>query len=162
MHASEIIAEINAALEKYKTDARLSSKLKLRIYDHGTIIAVEQNPNKNSFFALRQQKAEDVIQLLYKDKVNKHGIYVGVKIGNHVFLYHSALRKVFQIAPEQLTEFINTYDTYTVENVLGPYSVIGFKDENNRPLMVSVTNAHTKQNNVLYNIELIKEFLEQN
>lgn len=160
MNPKYIIKKIYDVLEKFQTSTQFLSSQKLKVYDNGTIIALEQYPNKDTFFGLRQTYANDVIQLIFKNKKRGIGVYLGVKIDGNVFLYNSTLRLVFGIPPEIINSIINTYDFKMVDSSMGNYEVIGFKAQDERIIFVKIRNILTKQLLLLYNLKLIEDFLE--
>ena len=157
---AELLAEIHAALEKYNTDPQLTTRQKLRVYDGENIIIVEQNPNKDSFFGIRHRAANDVAQILYKDREKGKGVYIGVNIGDNVYLYYATLRKIFGIDPDTLIELVNSHRYYTTETKYGRYIAQGYIDSNTeKPIMVRIKNVQTRQISIIFHEDIVKEYM---
>jgi len=83
---AQIIAEL---YEMYKTNPSVYEKSKLKYVERGYLKLIEQNPHKDSPYAIMKRQGYDVIQVLYKS------FYVGVIINGVLFMYAGkGLKKV--------------------------------------------------------------------
>jgi len=154
----ELISNIEQSLKSYKSNPSITSKAKLNCAQVGNVLTVQQNTMKNSVYSDLAKAGIEVVQLLLVEESYKKPVYLGVKIGNYIYFYFSAIKRVFGVNPQTIYEYTASLKVNYLDSSSNRYDMHTY-ELNKKPIMLIIQDKIQHSSTILIELTVFLDMI---